>query len=298
MDTLSRRTTLQMFGGFAGAAAVSAAAGIGMPAPTFATDARSASTRTLRRLGPKPVFKSGTTLIGMSAPAGVWDARVAAVGAGLGARRIFADLAAGPTSQIKLVEQAHADGMLPVISYKVGGDAAGAAAGRYNDAAEQAAAKLASYDLPPPSPSGTSRTATSPGRSMPPSASRSCRSSGAAGSRSARSSTAGCSTTSSPPSRRTAPMSCSTLWDWFGIDTYESGHDRVARRLQARRPHPRAQEVPEGARARRDADRGGRVQRLQRRVHRRHGEALFTTPERVVRLPVELHRRQGVGGDR
>lgn len=91
---------------------------------------------------------AGAALIGMSTPADVWDARVAEVGGGLAARRIFADLAAGPTSQLKLVEQAHADGMLPVISYKVGGDAAGAAAGAYNAVAEQAAAKLASYGKP------------------------------------------------------------------------------------------------------------------------------------------------------
>ena len=90
----------------------------------------------------------GAALIGMSSPASVWDARVAEVGAGLKARRIFADLAGGPTSQIKLVEEAHAAGMLPVISYKVGGDAAGAAAGKFNAAAEQAAAKLASYGKP------------------------------------------------------------------------------------------------------------------------------------------------------
>ena len=38
--------------------------------------------------------------------------------------------------------------MLPVISYKVGGDAAGAASGRFNAVAEQAAARLASYGLP------------------------------------------------------------------------------------------------------------------------------------------------------
>ena len=38
--------------------------------------------------------------------------------------------------------------MLPVISYKVGGDAAGAAAGKFNAVAEQAAARLASYGLP------------------------------------------------------------------------------------------------------------------------------------------------------
>jgi hypothetical protein len=91
---------------------------------------------------------AGAALIGMSSPADVWDARVAEVGSGLAARRIFADLADGPTSQIKLVEEAHAAGMLPVISYKVGGDAAGAAAGRFNAVAEQAAAKLASYGKP------------------------------------------------------------------------------------------------------------------------------------------------------
>ena len=91
---------------------------------------------------------AGAALIGMSSPADVWDTRVAEVGGGLAARRIFADLAAGPTSQIKLVEEAHAAGMLPVISYKVGGDAAGAAAGKFNAAAEQAAAKLASYGKP------------------------------------------------------------------------------------------------------------------------------------------------------
>ena len=90
----------------------------------------------------------GAALIGMSSPASVWEARVAEVGAGLKARRIFADLAGGASSQIKLVEQAHAAGMLPVISYKVGGDAAGAAAGRFNAVAEQAAAKLASYGKP------------------------------------------------------------------------------------------------------------------------------------------------------
>jgi hypothetical protein len=97
-----------------------------------------------------PVTATGTaaTLIGMSAPADVWGQRVSEVGPGLGARRIFADLGDGPTSQIRLVEEAHAAGMLPVISYKVGGDVAGAASGAYNGVAQQAAAKLASYGLP------------------------------------------------------------------------------------------------------------------------------------------------------
>jgi len=91
---------------------------------------------------------SGGPLIGMSAPNAQWDQRVREVGPGLGARRIFADLAAGATSQLKSVEAAHRAGMLPVISYKVGGDIAGAVAGKYNAVAEQAAARLASYGLP------------------------------------------------------------------------------------------------------------------------------------------------------
>lgn len=91
---------------------------------------------------------AGVALIGMSAPGPEWDQRVSQVGPGLGARRIFADLADGADSQIRLVEEAHAAGLLPVISYKVGGDVAGAVAGRFNEVARQAAAKLASYGLP------------------------------------------------------------------------------------------------------------------------------------------------------
>jgi hypothetical protein len=94
------------------------------------------------------VLATGAPLIGMNAPASTWAQKVREVGPGLAARRIFADLASGPSSQLKLVEQAHAAGMLPVISYKVGGNAAGAARGTFNAVAEQAAAKLASYDKP------------------------------------------------------------------------------------------------------------------------------------------------------
>jgi hypothetical protein len=84
----------------------------------------------------------------MSAPVRYWDQRVREVGAGLGARRIFADLANGATSQLRLVEQAHAAGMLPVISYKVGGDVNGAVSGRFNAVAAEAAARLAAYGKP------------------------------------------------------------------------------------------------------------------------------------------------------
>ena len=90
----------------------------------------------------------GGALIGMSARADQWSQKVGEVGSGLSARRIFADLAGGATSQIKLVEEAHAAGMLPVISYKVSGDVAGAIGGRFNATAEQAATQLASFGLP------------------------------------------------------------------------------------------------------------------------------------------------------
>lgn len=94
------------------------------------------------------IVAARTPLIGMSSPARLWDQRVREVGPGLTARRIFADLAKGPSSQMRIVEAAHADGMLPVISYKVGGDIAGAVNGKYNAVAEQAAAELASYGKP------------------------------------------------------------------------------------------------------------------------------------------------------
>jgi hypothetical protein len=90
----------------------------------------------------------GAALIGMSALPDSWPEKVAAVGIGLSARRIFADLAAGATSQLSTVQEAHAAGMLPVISYKVGGDVAGALAGKYDAVAEQAAARLAAFGKP------------------------------------------------------------------------------------------------------------------------------------------------------
>jgi hypothetical protein len=87
-------------------------------------------------------------MIGMSSPAAIWRQRLAEVGPNVTARRIFADLREGHTSQIRLIEEAHTAGMMPVVSYKVGGDAAGAAAGKFNATAEKAAALLASYKLP------------------------------------------------------------------------------------------------------------------------------------------------------
>jgi len=56
-------------------------------------------------------------LLGMSAPASLWDQRVREVGPGLQARRIFlSDFGAS----LRLAEQACADDMYPVISFKTG----------------------------------------------------------------------------------------------------------------------------------------------------------------------------------
>lgn len=59
-------------------------------------------------------------IIGMSAPAASWSTRLAEVGPrGVTARRIFADLQADGRNQSKLIEEAKAAGMMPVVSYKV-----------------------------------------------------------------------------------------------------------------------------------------------------------------------------------
>ncbi|WP_415839269.1 hypothetical protein [Nocardioides zeicaulis] len=68
----------------------------------------------------------------MSAPANLWPQRIQEVGAnGVKARRIFADLSSSGTSQLSLIRQTIADGMMPVISYKVP-DPAALANGSYD----------------------------------------------------------------------------------------------------------------------------------------------------------------------
>jgi hypothetical protein len=84
----------------------------------------------------------------MSAPADQWGARLAEVGSGVKARRIYADLASGGLDQKNLIDQAFKAGMMPVISYKIGHDVSGALAGKFDAAAKQAAAMIASYNLP------------------------------------------------------------------------------------------------------------------------------------------------------
>ena len=67
-----------------------------------------------------PAAPVAAKVIGMSAPVDKWDARIKEVGAaGVRSRRIFADLSASGSSQLPLIRQAIADGMIPVISYKV-----------------------------------------------------------------------------------------------------------------------------------------------------------------------------------
>jgi len=88
-------------------------------------------------------------VIGMSAPASEWANRVAEVGTlGLKARRIFADLVNGAQHQGNLITDAVAAGMMPVVSYKVGGDIAGAIGGGFDAVAVQAAAYLDSFGVP------------------------------------------------------------------------------------------------------------------------------------------------------
>jgi hypothetical protein len=166
---------------------------------------------------------AGGALIGMNAPADDWDQRVREVGPGLAARRIFADLSVGATSQITLVEAAHAAGMLPVISYKVGGDITGAAAGRYNAVAQQAAAKLASYDLPTavtfwhePNPDITGAEYAAASRQLLPIFKRGKLRVGPI-----------LNGWLLDRQREVFASYCPDdlfdMWDWFGIDTYETG---------------------------------------------------------------------------
>lgn len=84
-------------------------------------------------------------ICGMSAPANLWNQRVQEVGSvGLTARRIFAILTASATDQMDLVKQAHADGQMPIYSFKVP-DIAKALAGEYDAWVKKDAALLAAF---------------------------------------------------------------------------------------------------------------------------------------------------------
>jgi hypothetical protein len=81
----------------------------------------STSTSAAARAGVFPPASPVTPkVIGMSAPANLWNQRLSEVGAnGVKARRIFATLSSSGSSSLPLIKEAIADGMMPVISYKV-----------------------------------------------------------------------------------------------------------------------------------------------------------------------------------
>jgi len=163
------------------------------------------------------------TRIGMSSPASVWSQRITEVGGGVSARRIFADLGKGANDQMDLVDQAHAAGMMPVVSYKVSGDAAGAAAGKFNGVAQAAATKLAAYGLPTtvtywhePSPDISAAQYVAANKQLLPIFKQGHIKvgpflNGWLLDRKLSTLTAYC------------PDELFGLWDWVGIDTYESG---------------------------------------------------------------------------
>jgi len=178
-------------------------------------------------------IRAGGTLIGMNAPASDWAQRVSEVGPGLGARRIFADLAAGPGSQIGLVEAAHNAGLLPVVSYKCGGDIAGAKAGKFNTVAEQAATKLASYGFPTavtfwhePNPDLSGADYVAASKQILPAFKQGQLKVGPI-------LNGWLLDNQQSLFASFAPDEMFDLWDWFGIDTYESGNAKPADRIPA-----------------------------------------------------------------
>ena len=79
MVLMSRRHTLRLLGGAAGAAGAATIAGpglLGPGSPALAAGSRPGT-------GLKRIMRVGTPLIGMSSPADVWDERVKQVGPGL-----------------------------------------------------------------------------------------------------------------------------------------------------------------------------------------------------------------------
>lgn len=252
MEQLSRRHALRLIGGAAGAGVVGSASlttvGALAPSPAAALGPLRPGT------GLRPVIRRRTPLIGMSAPADQWALRCREVGDGLTARRIFADLASGPTSQIRLVEEAHAAGQLPVISYKVGHDVAGAVAGRFNDVARKAAAKLASYGKPTavtfwhePHGDMTPEEYVAASKQLLPEFKRGRLRVGPL-------LNGWLLDRQVPVFASYAPDEMFSIWDWFGIDTYESGSmeepgdEKPATRVRAARKflRSRGQDHPLG----------------------------------------------------
>ena len=223
--------------------------------------------------------------------------RASEVGVGLAARRIFADLASGPPSQIRTVEQAHADGMLPVISYKVGGDIDGAVSGRFNAVAEQAAARLASYGLPTavtfwhePNPDCLG----CPVRRGQQAAAADLQAGRAAGRSAAERLAAG-----QPDGDLVGllPRRALRLWDWVGYRHLRARHPGAAGK---RKPADRIPALAAFLRSRGfDLPMAvGEYNGYSAADHRRAGEALLTTPNVWFGCVFNSDRRQGRGARR
>lgn len=93
------------------------------------TSARTISAKVTVKPAATTVATSTRALIGMSAPAKLWDQRVREIGPGLEARRLFFNL--GDT--LTLAQTAVNNGLYPIMSFKIpGNDWAGVAAGKYD----------------------------------------------------------------------------------------------------------------------------------------------------------------------
>lgn len=84
---------------------------------------------------PAPTPTAPLKIVGMSAAQADWSLRLSQVGrCGIEARRIFGTMTAQGTSASTTINQAVADGMLPVVSYKEpNGDVNGVASGAYDN---------------------------------------------------------------------------------------------------------------------------------------------------------------------
>jgi hypothetical protein len=172
---------------------------------------------------PAPEPETPLKVIGMSSPATVWDQRLEQVGPnGVTARRIFAWLQTGGNDQINLVTDAVDNGLMPVISYKVA-SVPNAINGAYDDEAEQAATLLAAFDVPirlaiwhEPHGDMTPAQFVALNERLLPIFKRG-------------KVKVGCFLNGWLLDRRVPDFDTYTspalfgLWDWFGIDTYESG---------------------------------------------------------------------------
>lgn len=144
-QTTARRSGLRSAAGILAAVAVCAAGmspavaaaaprpvtnvAVSAAATNAGTSARTISAKTAVKPAATTVATSTRALIGMSAPASLWDQRVKEIGPGLEARRIFYNL----SDTLTLAQTAASKGLYPILSFKIpNNDWAGVAAGKYD----------------------------------------------------------------------------------------------------------------------------------------------------------------------